>query len=158
MSTRSTSVEASAAWQAMKPEWRPISFTSADAVARAHRLDVRAADHVDRGRVGALEAEAAVDEVDVVVDGLGDADDGDLEPAPRRSPPTSCIAPRSVPSPPIDEQDVDAELLEAVDHLRGILARRARCRAMVPPWWWMSATDAGVSGTGSWPKRATRPS
>ena len=66
----------------MKPEWRPISLTRPDAVARARGLHVGAADHLDGGRERALEPEAPIDEMDVVVDGLRDADDGDLQPAP----------------------------------------------------------------------------
>ena len=75
MSTKFASVDASAAWQAMKPECRPISFTRPMPLSRPRRLDVRAANGLDRGGEGALEAEAAIDEVDVVVDGLRDADD-----------------------------------------------------------------------------------
>ncbi len=57
----------------------PHQLHQADAVARAVGLDVGAADHVDRGGEGALEAEAAVDEVDVVVDRLRDADHRDRQ-------------------------------------------------------------------------------
>ena len=63
----------------------PHQLDQPDAVARAVRLDVRAADGLDRGRERALEAEAAVDEVDVVVDGLGDADDRDRAACAARS-------------------------------------------------------------------------
>ena len=104
----------------MKPECRPISLTTRDAVARARGLDVRAADHVDRGGERALEAEAPVDEVDVVVDRLGDADDADEEIAPADLVDELHRASKR-PVAPDDEQDADVELVEAVDHLARVL-------------------------------------
>ena len=70
-----TTLPARAAKQAMKPESRPMSFTRPMPLRRAVGLDVGAGDRLDRLGEGGLEAEAFVEEHDVVVDGLRDADD-----------------------------------------------------------------------------------
>ena len=122
----------------MKPEWRPMSLTMPMPLLAPRRLDVRAADDVHRGGEGRLEAEAPVDEVDVVVDRLGDSDDADAR--PRRSISSTSLhraAQRAVAAD--DEEDADAELVEAYRPSRAGPARRARCRAGCPPSWWMSA-------------------
>src|SRR6185369_8551556 len=54
----------------------------ANAVVGAGRLDVGAANRLGGGGGGALEPEAAIDEVDVVVDRLGDPDHRDRQLAP----------------------------------------------------------------------------
>ena len=88
--------------------------------ARPGRLDVRAPDHLDRGRERALEAEAAVDEVDVVVDGLGDRHPRGLEGAPvdlggqLHGAADGAVAAHH-------EEDVDPQRLQVVDHLSRVL-------------------------------------
>ena len=79
----------------------PHQLDEADAVGRGLGLDVGRADALGGLGERGLEAERLVDVGDVVVDRLGDADDRDSAPplAGRRS--AICIAPRSVPSPPI---------------------------------------------------------
>ena len=104
----------------------PHQFDQADAVARPHCFDARAAYHVHRRRIRAFEAKAAIDEMDVVVDGLRHADDRDLQAAPfyfRRE--LHRCADGAVAAD--HEQDVDGVGLEIVDHFAGILraARRA---------------------------------
>ena len=103
-----------------------------DAVARGHRLDPRAADRIDRGRVRRQVAEAAVDEADVVVDRLGHPDHRDpcaaaahLVGDPQRA------GERAVAAD--DEQHADAVRLEVVDQLGRVLraARGAEHRAAV---------------------------
>ena len=71
------------------------------AVRRRLRLDVRRRGSTRCARERGLEAEALVDEHDVVVDRLRDADDRDLRPALGDLLRRSACAPRSVPSPPI---------------------------------------------------------
>ena len=103
----------------------PHQLDEADAVARARRLDVRAADRLHRGREGALEAEAAVDEVDVVVDRLRDPDDRDGQPAPLDlRDDLARAAQRAVAAD--HEQHADAERRERVDHLDRVLAAARR--------------------------------
>ncbi len=96
----------------------------ADAVARAHGLDARTAHDVHRRRIGTFETEAAVDEMDVVVDGLGHADHADLQTAAldfgtelHRAADGAVAADH--------EQDVDAVGFEIVDDFARIL-RSAR--------------------------------
>ena len=130
MSTASTSVDAMAAWHAMNPECRPISLTTAMplfapvASTCAPRITSTAAENA------ALEAEAPVDEVDVVVDRLRDADDADEQIAPADLVDELHRAAQR-PVAPDDEQDADVELVEAVDHLARVLiaARRPEGRA-----------------------------
>src|SRR5207245_2532642 len=92
----------------------------ADAVAGAGRLDARAPNDLDGGGVRALEAEAAIDEVDVVVDGLGHRHHADLQGAPLdlRG---QLHGPADGPVAPDHEEDVDAQRLEVVDHLARVL-------------------------------------
>ena len=77
----------------------PHHLHQADAVVHAMRLDVRRVDDflglLDGGEV----AERAVDVLHIVVDGLGDSDDRDLQIAALDLLAMSC-APRWVPSPP----------------------------------------------------------
>jgi hypothetical protein len=95
-----------------------------DTVHGACRLDVSASDHLDRGGKRRLESEASIDEVDVVVDRLRDADDSDRETAPldfadelHRA--AECAVAAD------DEEHPDAELFQTVDHVfRGLLASR----------------------------------
>ncbi len=89
------------------------------------RLDVGAANRLDRGGERALEAEAAIDEVDVVVDGLRDADHRDEQAAPLDlGDDLDGAAQRAVAAD--DEQRADAQRLQPVDHLDGILAAARR--------------------------------
>ncbi len=102
----------------------------ADSVARPGRLDVRAPHHVDRRGERRLEPEAPVDEVDVVVDRLGHADDADGKAAPldlahqAHRPAQGSVAAD-------DEEDADVEPLEDVGHGARVLlaARRSEHRA-----------------------------
>ncbi len=57
----------------------PHELDEADPVGRAERFHVRAADGLGRLVHGGVEAEGLGNEVDVVVDGLGDADDGNAQ-------------------------------------------------------------------------------
>src|SRR4029079_12000738 len=57
-------------------------FDQADTIARSGGLHVCAANDFHRRRISALEAEAAIDEVDVVVDRFGHPDHGDAQAAP----------------------------------------------------------------------------
>ena len=115
----------------MNPECRPISLTrptplgEALASTWAARIDLVAS--AERG----LKAEALIDEHDVVVDRLGNADDGDLRRRARRSPRVICIAPAERAVAADDEQHVDAHLFQAIDDLGGVLlaARGAQDRA-----------------------------
>ena len=70
MSTKFASGQVSAAWQAMNPECRPITLTRPTPLSALVALAVRAADGVGGRGGGGLEAEAAIDEMDIVVDGL----------------------------------------------------------------------------------------
>jgi hypothetical protein len=58
-------------------------FDDCDSVFRPFGFDVCAPDDVDRSSERRLEPKASIDEVDVVVDRLRHADDGDGEPPPR---------------------------------------------------------------------------
>ena len=110
----------------------PHQLHEADAVARAHRLDVRAADRLHRRREGALEAEAAVDEVDVVVDRLRDPDHRDRQLRAARSPRRSArAAQRAVTTD--HEQHADAESARACRPSRPGPGCRAMCRAQFRP-------------------------
>ena len=92
----------------------------ADAVARALRLDVCAANHVDGRRECRLEPETSIDEMDVVVDGLWDAHDAD-----RKFPLLDLGHDRHGAShgsiAADDEKDADAHPLEGPHHLDRIL-------------------------------------
>ena len=116
----------------MNPECRPISLTRPTPFGDACASTCAAADRLGRDREGRLEPEALIDEHDVVVDRLRDADDRDLRPAlgdlRRRS---DGAAERAVAAD--DEEHVDAHPLQAVDDLRRVLlaARRAEDRAPV---------------------------
>ena len=105
----------------------------ADAVGRRARLDVGGADRLGRARERGPEAEALVDERDVVVDRLRDADDARSSARARSTDVGDPLraAQRAVAAD--DEQDVDPELLEAVDDLLRVLlaARAAEDRAAV---------------------------
>ena len=92
----------------------------ADTVDRGLGLDPRGLDRLRRGRVRGLEAEALADERDVVVDGLRDADDGDVETARQQDVGEAGRAAHR-PVAADDEQDVDAEVDEAVGHHLGVL-------------------------------------
>ena len=108
----------------------PHELDEADAVRRSLRLDVREADDVRGRRDGRLEAEGAADELEVVVNRLGDADDGDLEPPFRALlGEVARAAERSVAADA--EEDVDVHPHERVNHLLdGLLAtRRTKDRA-----------------------------
>ena len=102
----------------------------ADAVARGHRLDARAADHVDCGRIGADETETAIDERHVVVYRLGHPDYADAQTAPldlrayAHCPVHAAVAADH-------EQDADAIGFQVVDQFRGFLrsARGAQYRS-----------------------------
>jgi len=94
---------------------------------------VRPAYHFDRRRKRALETEAAIDEVDVVVDGLGYDDDPDAQAAAldfRDDAHGSADAAVAADH----EQDADAVGFQVVDHLRGFLrsaGRTQQCAAFV---------------------------
>ena len=96
----------------------------------ARRLDMRPANDVDGRREGGLEAEAAVDEMDVVVDRLGDPDDGDGQATPLD---LGHELDRGAQSPIAAEhkQHADPERVEAVDHFPciALAARTAERRA-----------------------------
>ncbi len=86
----------------------------ADPVRMAMGLGVRAVERLGRLLDGSIETERLVDEVDVVVDRLWDADDRDLEAAPVRFLPDSvCPLERAVATD--DEQDIDPFAIERVD-------------------------------------------
>ena len=72
--------------------------------------------HVD----GGFKSERLVDEGDVVVDGLGDGDDADGEPAPRRLLGDVVSASRRAVAADAEEK-VDVHSRESIDHYRGIL-------------------------------------
>ena len=96
----------------------------ADAVAGALGLGVGALDGVDGGGEGGLVAEAFVHVHDVVVDGLRDADDGDGAAALLRlAGDVERAAERAIAAD--DEEDIDAEVVEAVEDAADIL-RAAR--------------------------------
>ena len=103
-----------------------------DAAGSRARLDVRRADRLRRPRERGPEAEAVVDERDVVVDRLRDADDRDPQPALGDHVGDRLRAVQR-PVAADDDEDVDPELLEAVDDLLGVLApaRAAEDRAAV---------------------------
>jgi hypothetical protein len=104
----------------------PHQLHHSDAVPGSGGFHVRAADHVHRSGEGRLEAEGAIDEVDVVVDRLGDADHADRQaPLVNLRHQAHRAAERAVS--PDHEQHTDVELLQAIDHLARILvaARRA---------------------------------
>ncbi len=104
-----------------EPRMPPHHLQQADAVVGAGRLDVGAANRLGGGGGGALEAEAAIDEVDVVVDRLGDPHHGDRQLAPLDLA-DQLGRPPQRPVAADDEQRPDAHLLQLVDHLAGILA------------------------------------
>ena len=125
----------------MKPEWRPISLTRPTPLgdALASTCAARIAFGGDRER--RLKAEALVDEHDVVVDRLGNADHGDLGPAlcdlvgnPHRA------ADRAVAAD--HEQHVDAHPLQAIDDLCRSCSPREVPR-IVPPCSLMPPTAEG---------------
>lgn len=118
---------ASVAWAAMKPDSRPMSLTRADAVGHAPGLGVGAFDGLGGLVDGGLEAEGLGDEVDVVVDGLGDADDGDFEVA-RLHFAADAQGGLHAAVTADDEQDADIGAFQAVhDLFRGLgTARRAQ--------------------------------
>ena len=103
-----------------------------------------------------LEAEAPVDEVDVVVDRLGDPDDADGELAPRdllRRASWRRAASRRRPR----RRGCRSPGGRGGRPSRAGLARRASVPSAVPPSWWMSATVAGVELDGLVPCSPTRP-
>src|SRR5580658_5646729 len=112
-----------------EPRVAPHELDHGDAVLRSRGFHVRPTDDVDRRCVGGLEAEAAIDEVDIVVDRLRDSNDANEEIAPgdlRRDLHGSFE--RAVSSD--DEQDADVELVQAIHHFARILiaARRSEGR------------------------------
>ncbi len=125
-----TSWLASVAPAAIKPESRPITFTMLMPLCTQMRLDVRRIDHLFRLLDGGEVAEGAVDVLHIVVDGLGDADDRDLEFAALNfldyamRPALGAVAADG-------EQDVDAALLQEIDDDVGAdrAARGAQQRA-----------------------------
>ena len=121
-----------------------------DAVRRRLRLHPRGPDRVAGQAERRLEAEALVDQRDVVVDGLGDADHGDPQ-APLADHPHDLhgAAHRAVAAD--DEQHVDVEPLEAVDDLLGVLvaARGAEHGAAVDGD--VAHRLAGSARSTSWP-------
>ena len=114
----------------MKPESRPISFTRPMPLREPERLDVRAVHRLDRLGKRRLEPEALVEVHDVVVDGLGDADDALLLAAPPDLQADLVRAAQAAVAAD-DEEDIHLHLLEKIDHLRHILrpARGAEDRA-----------------------------
>ncbi len=85
-----------------------------DSIGCADGFDVRSAEGSGGFGEGGLEAEALVDELDVVVDGFGDADDGDVAAAGGgllRD--AHSAADGSVAAD--DEEEVDAHGFEAID-------------------------------------------
>ena len=67
---------------AMKPAWRPMSFTRPIPLGRAFASTWAQYEHSLRLLDGRQQAEGVFAVIDVVVDGLGHADDGDLLAAP----------------------------------------------------------------------------
>ena len=150
-----TSWLATVAAAAMKPAWRPISFTTDDAVVHAARLGVRAVDHphrlVDRG----AEAEGAGDEAHVVVDGLGDADHRERVPAlPGFLIEIVAAALRAVAAD--GEEDVHSGGDEEI-HGDGESTGPREVPSRVPPFWWMSSDEISVSSTGGLPREGSSP-
>ena len=104
----------------------------AHAVGRGLGLDMRRLDRLRRLTEGGLKAEALVDEGDVVVDRLGDTDDGDLavtggdRGGDLHRPPERAVTADH-------EQRIDIHSFEAVDDLLRILPspRRAQDRAAI---------------------------
>ncbi len=126
MTTRSTSVEASAAWQATKPECRPITFTSPMplwapvASTRAARMTSTAAENaLSNPKLRSMKWMS----LSMV---LGTPTTAILSPR-RAISAVSCMAPRMVPSPPTTNSTSMPERLEVVDDLARVLraARRA---------------------------------
>src|SRR4051812_41042202 len=109
-----------------EPGMAAHEFDKADAIARTHRLDPRAAHHIHRGGIRTFEAEAAIDEMDIVVDGLRYADHRDFEAAPfdlcRE---LHCAADGAIATD--DKKNVYAVGLKIIDNFTGVLraARRA---------------------------------
>jgi hypothetical protein len=69
----------------------------------------------------------------------------------------SCIAPRMVPSPPTTNRTS----MPSASRLSTTSPASCEPRdepKMVPPWWWMWATDSGVMAIGWCPKREISPS
>ena len=102
-------------------------FDQTNPVGRGLRFGVGRADGAHGLGNGGLKAEALVDEHDVVVDRLRDADHGDLIPAFGNDAGDSLRAPQGAVASN-DEEDVDAHPLQTVDDLFRDPVRRARCR------------------------------
>ena len=102
----------------------PHELHEAYAVPRSPRLDVRGRNHVARGLHGGRKPEAARRPLQVVVDRLGDPDDGD-----RKSAPVDLVGDRGGPAQAAiaaeDEEDAESTLDERVDHTADLL-RAAR--------------------------------
>src|SRR5690606_29743444 len=103
-----------------KPAMTSHELHETDPVPGAEGFDLGASDHLYGCGIGALEAETSVDEVNVVVDGLRNADDGDLRGAPLALFDDAHRAPNGAVAAD-HEQHVDAVSLEGVDHDRWIL-------------------------------------
>ena len=93
---------------------------------------------------GGLEAKGLLDEADVVVDGLGDADDGDFEVAPRHFLEDGAPGFHGAVAAD-DEEHVDVAALQCVDDLGRDPAALREEPSTVPPKRWMSLTLSGVS-------------
>ena len=127
-----------------EPGMAAHELDEADAVARAGGLDVGAADDLDGGRERRLETEAAVDEVDVVVDRLGDADDARSAARAARPPRRSRGAAHACRRRRSTNRMSIPSAVQRVDHLGGVLlaARRAEHRAALVVD--VARTDSGV--------------
>ena len=92
----------------------------ADAVARPGGLGVGGVDGPLRLGHRGLEAEGRLHEGDVVVDGLGDADDAERA-APAAGLPGDRPGPLQGAVAADGEEDADPQLLQGIDHLRRVL-------------------------------------
>src|SRR5271155_5738656 len=102
----------------------------ADSIDSAERFDVGSSNDFDRGRECALEAKAAIDEVNVVVDRLRNGDHSDRKLAPLDFCHESHGSPQGAVAAD-DEEHPDPELLQRGHHDRGVLiaARSAERRS-----------------------------
>jgi len=112
----------------MKPEWRPISLTRPTPLGDALASTSACADRLRRFAEGGLEAEALVDEGDVVVDRLGNAHYGDLLAAAPATAAAICIAAADASVAANDEQGVDVHPLQAIDDFTEAPGCPGRCR------------------------------
>ena len=103
-----------------------------DAVQRAARFGVGRADRPRRRLDRGGETEAAFDPVQVVVDRLGDADHGEVPP-PAQGFGRDGVAPRSVPSPPMQNRTDTSSRTRVSTIVAGICGPRDEAR-IVPPW------------------------